>query len=100
MSATATRCTITEQENPPGTVLTMPPGTIKRIHVDQHRIKQNKKATADLRPVITVQWKQRAYKVRDININGQSSVIYSQYKPLSCGAHVWIETAAEVVAVC
>lgn len=99
MSATATRCTITEQENPPGTVLTMPPGTIKRIHIDQHRIKRNKK-TENLQPVITVQWKQRAYKVRDININGSSNVIYSPYKPLSCGAHVWIETAAEVVAVC
>lgn len=100
MSTLADRCTLTEQENPPGTVITMPAGTIKRIHIDQQRIKDNKKQTGNFQPVITVQWKNRPYKVRTINIDGPSSVVYSPYKPLSCGAHVWIETTAEVVVVC
>jgi hypothetical protein len=99
MSTTADRCTLTEQENPPGTVITMEPGTIKRIHVDQHRIKENKK-TGIIQPVITVQWKNRPYKARVITIEGPSSVVYSPYKALSCGAHVWVETTAQVVIVC
>ena len=99
MSITADRCTLTEQENPPGTVIVMEPGTIKRIHIDQHRIKENKK-TGSLMPVITVQWKNKPYKVRIITVEGPSSVVYSPHKPLSCGAHVWVETTAQVTAVC
>lgn len=99
MSITADRCTLTEQENPPGTVIVMDEGTIKRIHVDQQRIKDNKK-TGAFQPVITVQWKNRPYKVRVITIEGPSSVVYSPHKPLSCGAHVWVETTAQVTVVC
>jgi hypothetical protein len=29
-------------------------------------------------------------------IHGESTVVYSPDKPLSCGAHVWLETQAEV----
>lgn len=100
MSQTMTRCTFTEQENPPGTVITMAAGTIKRIHIDQHRIRANKKNPENMAPVITVQWRSRSYKARTLQISGPSSVVYSPLKPLSCGAHVWIETEDEVVIVC
>lgn len=100
MSHALTRCTLTEQENLPGTVITMPAGTIKRIHIDQHRIRANKKTPDEIAPVITVQWRSRAYKARTLNLNGPASVVYSPLKPLSCGAHVWIETENEVVVVC
>lgn len=100
MSQQLARCTLTERQNPPGTVVTMPRGTIKRIHIDQHRIRANKKKSEDLEPVITVQWKNRSYKVRTISINGPSRVIYSPFKALSCGAHVWVETEDEVTVVC
>jgi hypothetical protein len=31
-----------------------------------------------------------------VRIKGPSRVVYSPDKPLSCGAHVWIETESEV----
>jgi hypothetical protein len=74
-----------------------PAGTIKRIHVDQHIIRRNKK-TGEQNNVITIQWRGRSYKVKTLNILGPSQAIYSPDKPLSCGAHVWVETTAEVRA--
>jgi hypothetical protein len=68
---------------------------IKRIHINQHIIKRNKK-TGEREPVITV----KTYKSNDyassVEVLGTSRVIYSPDKPLSCGATVWIETDAEV----
>ena len=70
----------------------------KRIHVNQHIIRSNKKN--DIRAaVLTV----KTYKSNDYCheaiINGPCKVIYSPDKPLSCGARVWIETDAEVVCI-
>jgi hypothetical protein len=68
----------------------------KRIHINQHNIKANRKHGSNL-PVITV----KTYKTNDyaheVEIKGPSKVIYSPHKPLPCGAHVWIETDADVV---
>ncbi|HIG59146.1 MAG TPA: hypothetical protein EYQ21_07130 [Flavobacteriales bacterium] len=67
----------------------------KKIHINQHIIKRNKK-TGEREPVITV----KTYKSNDyasaVDILGTSRVIYSPDKPLPCGATVWIETDAEV----
>lgn len=65
------------------------------IHVNQHVIKANKKyGTND--PVLTVKtYKDNVY-AHEVNIKGDSKIIYSPDKPLSCGAYVWIETQAEV----
>ena len=69
-----------------------------RIHVNQHKIKANKKhGTND--PVITVKTSKSNTYGHEVKINGSSKVIYSPDKPLSCGAKVWIETEAEVVAI-
>lgn len=76
--------------------LVMPAGTIKRIHVNQHIIRRNKKNNA-VENVITVQWRGKSYRGADVDIRGPSRVIYSPHKPLSCGAHVWVETDDEVV---
>lgn len=70
----------------------------KRIHVNQHIIRSNKKN--DKRDaVLTV----KTYKSNDYCheaiINGPCKVIYSPDKPLSCGARVWIETDAEVICL-
>jgi len=71
---------------------------IKRIHVNQHKIRSNAK-TDEREPVITV----KTYKSNDycneVIINGPSKVIYSPDKPLPCGAKVWVETESEVVCV-
>ena len=65
------------------------------IHVNQHVVKANaKNSTND--PVLTVKtYKENRY-ARAVDIKGESRVVYSPDKPLSCGARVWIETHAEV----
>jgi hypothetical protein len=65
------------------------------IHVNQHVVKANaKNGTND--PVLTVKtYKSNTYAT-SVHIKGESHVVYSPDKPLSCGAKVWIETDAEV----
>ena len=67
----------------------------KRIHVNQHKIRSNKKLNVN-EPVITVKTSKSNDYAHEVEINGPSKVIYSPDKPLSCGAKVWIETEAEV----
>jgi hypothetical protein len=65
------------------------------IHVNQHVIRANKKyGTND--PVLTVKTYKDNIYAHEVNIKGDSKIIYSPDKPLSCGAYVWIETQAEV----
>ena len=65
------------------------------IHVNQHVIKENRKTGAN-EPVLTVKtYKSNTY-AHAVEIDGPSRVVYSPDKPLSCGAHVWIETHGEV----
>jgi hypothetical protein len=75
--------------------MVMPAGTLKRIHVNQHIVKANIKASTD-EPTCTVQWKGKSYVGRDIVVKGVSTVIQRMNKPLSCGARIWVETRAEV----
>lgn len=70
---------------------------ITRIHVNQHHIKANAKGE-DL-PVLTVKTYKENLKCNEVVVHGQSRVVYSPDKPLSCGAKVWIETEAEVEVV-
>ena len=67
----------------------------KRIHINQHHIRANRKA-GQRSPVISV----KTYKSNDygsrVDIKGGSKVVYSPDKPLSCGATVWIETDSDV----
>ena len=68
----------------------------KRIHINTHKIKANKKnGTND--PVITVKTSKENIYGSDVMILGESRVVYSPNKPLSCGARVWIETHSEVI---
>jgi hypothetical protein len=68
----------------------------KRIHVNQHVIRANKKnGTSD--PCITVKTSKKNYYADRVEIGGASTVTYSPDKPLNCGARVWIETDAVVV---
>jgi len=69
------------------------------IHVNQHNVRANSKG--DSKPVITCKtYKSNSYANEAI-IYGQdglpaAKIIYSQDKPLSCGAKVWIETYGKV----
>ena len=67
----------------------------KRIHINQHKIRSNKKHGLN-EPVITVKTSKSNDYAHEVEINGPSKVIYSPDKPLSCGAKVWIETESEV----
>jgi hypothetical protein len=65
------------------------------IHVNQHVIKSNRKNGVN-DPVLTIKtYKSNTY-AHEVEILGQSKVVYSPDKPLSCGARVWIETQSEV----
>ena len=66
------------------------------IHVNQHVIKSNRKNGVN-EPVLTVKtYKDNRY-AHEVSVLGPSKIVYSPEKPLSCGAHVWIETQSEVV---
>jgi hypothetical protein len=65
------------------------------IHVNQHIVKANAKNGAH-DPVLTVKnYKSNTY-ANEVAIKGDSKVVYSPDKPLSCGARVWIETHSQV----
>ena len=73
------------------------------IHINQHVIKANRKNNVT-DPVITVktydsnQYGHEAI-IKDDNGKEVARIIYRPNKPLSCGAHVWIETKNEVEVV-
>jgi len=70
------------------------------IHVNQHVIKANRKdGKSD--PPLTVKTYKSNDNAREAIIYGQDGleaarVVYSPDKPLSCGAHVWIESQNRV----
>ena len=67
-----------------------------KIHINQHIIKANRK-TGSNDPAITAKtYKDNRYG-HEVEILGPSKVIYRPDKPLSCGAHVWIETYSKVI---
>ena len=66
-----------------------------RIHVNQHKIRSNKKHNLN-EPVITVKTTKSNTYGHEVELLGPSKIIYSPDKPLSCGARVWIETEGEV----
>lgn len=69
-----------------------------KIHVNQHRIRSNKKRTVkDREPVLTVKnYKSNTYAT-EVEIKGPCKVVYRPDNPLSCGAVCWIETESEVI---
>ena len=68
------------------------------IHVNQHVIKSNRKNKVQ-NPILTVKtYKENKY-AHEVEIDGPSKIVYSPDKPLSCGAHVWIETQGEVIII-
>ena len=68
------------------------------IHINQHKIRNNiHKSERHKEPVITVKnYKSNTY-CNEVKILGESKVIYSPDKTLSCGARCWIETEADVI---
>jgi len=73
-------------------------GSIKKIHVNQHNIKQNIKG-ANL-PVVTVKSKYGNEYGHEVEILGRDGEVAARViypgKALECGARVWIETEGDV----
>ncbi len=72
------------------------------IHVNQHKIKANRKHGTN-EPCLTVKtYKDNRYAheavIRDTEGNEVARVVYRPHNPLSCGAHCWIETELNVEA--
>ena len=65
------------------------------IHVNQHVIKANRKSD-DKQPVLTVKTYNSNTYANEVVILGPSRIVYAPDKPLSCGAHVWLETESPV----
>jgi hypothetical protein len=66
-----------------------------KIHVNQHKIKSNKKHGKN-EPVLTVKTYKSNTLTNEVYIEGPCKVVYSPNKPLPCGATVWIETESHV----
>lgn len=72
----------------------------KYIHVNQHKIRSNKKHGTD-EPVITIKEGKTNTYCHAVDIKGPSRVLYggSEKPLLSCGARVVIETESEIEIV-
>jgi|TARA_R100000231_G_scaffold74823_1_gene58403 hypothetical protein len=68
----------------------------KRIHINQHKIRSNKKNNLE-EPVITIKTSKSNTYAKEVDILGKSKLVYKPNKPLSCGAKVWIETEDKIV---
>ena len=65
------------------------------IHINQHIIKSNRKhGRTD--PVITAKNSRGNFYGHTVKVTGECEVVYRPDKPLSCGAHVWIQTTGTV----
>ena len=69
---------------------------LKRIHINQHKIRSNKKNNTN-EPVITVKTSKSNTYASEVDILGKSKLVYRPLKPLPCGARVWIETEDKIV---
>ena len=68
---------------------------MKRIHVNMHKVRANKKHGTN-EPVLTIKEGKTNTYCHEVDILGPTKLIYRPDKPLSCGARVWIETDAEI----
>ena len=68
---------------------------MKRIHVNMHKVRANKKHGTN-EPVLSIKEGKSNTYCHEVDILGPSKLVYRPDKPLSCGSRVWIETDAEI----
>lgn len=71
---------------------------IKRIHVNQHVIRANRRDRTNM-PPITIKTSRANIRAHEVRIDGPSRLVYSPDKPLACGARLWVETHALTTAI-
>lgn len=79
----------------PSLITRLHKGYIKRIHVNQHIIKANKKHDRN-DPVLTIKTTGENIKANHIMIGDNVRLCYAPESPLACGATIWIETTDQV----
>jgi hypothetical protein len=72
---------------------------LKRIHVNQHVVKSNKKH-GKTDPALTCKTSKANHKGDEVEIHGVSRIVSQPGHPLPCGATVWVETTARVTVRC
>lgn len=70
---------------------------LKRIHVNQHIIRSNRRDGASKAPIAVKTYRENV-QAHSVKIDGPSRLVYSPDRPLSCGARLWLETEAPVLA--
>jgi len=68
----------------------------KRIHVNQHILRRNKKIGMN-DPALTVKTYKSNHIGNTVKILGPSKIVSQPFKPLPCGATIWVETYAKVI---
>ena len=70
------------------------------IHVNQHHIKANRKDGGN-RPVFTIKQSGKTVYAQEVEFvakpDAVTRFVYRPDQPLSCGAHVWVETELPLV---
>jgi hypothetical protein len=69
-----------------------------RVYVNRHIVAANHKSGAR-NPPITILCKGKRTHGTTVELIGQSRVVYSPDKPLSCGARVWIEADGAMIKI-
>ncbi len=67
-----------------------------QVYVNRHVVAANHKS-GDRKPPITILSKGKRTYATVVDLIGNSCVVYSPDKPLSCGARVWIEADGATV---
>jgi hypothetical protein len=63
---------------------------VARIYINRHIVAANQK-TGDRTPPITIMRNGRRVSASEVELIGNSRIVYSPDKPLQSGARVWIE---------
>ena len=80
---------------PEGTWRKRPQQALSIIHIWKQKLDRDRKENTNS-PVIAVRQGSRTKYCHSAVINGPSRIIYQPESPLSCGARLWIEVAANV----
>jgi hypothetical protein len=73
----------------------LPAGALKRIHVNQHNLRQRVSGNGSA-PCYTIKHKGQTIWAHEVLIDGPSKLVERIDSPLGCGARLWIETTSEV----
>lgn len=69
---------------------------LKRVHVNQHKLRQRVKDSSSHEHCYTIKHKGQTITAFQVHIDGPSTLVERIDHPLSCGARLWLETDSEI----